>query len=167
MNRPMHPIILRIRAADKARREAGVKHGEWTVDEAADLLGTGRTTVYQLCQLEQIESFNLSAKGKRENFNRRITSNGLIAFVTLNTTGPDEEQLCRNLEEVLRTLSMTALQQLADYATGRMHLISGGTRPAPRVVRKLNLPKPDAQQPLLFGQEEETRSEGVEEKATA
>lgn len=151
MNRPMHPIILRIRARDKALREAGRPHGEWSGDEAAELLGTSRSSVHELLKRGAIESFNLSAKGKLVNFNRRITSNGLIAFVTLNTTGPDEEQLCRNLEEVLRTLSLPALQQLTDYIGGRMHLLSGGAKPAPRVVRKLELPKADDErQPELF-----------------
>lgn len=145
--RPLHPIISRIRSADKARREARLPYGLWSAPEAADLLETSVRTMHQLAFDGAIECYNVMTRGKKR---RRFTSNGLIAFVTLNTTGPDEEQLCTNLEAVLKTLSLAALEAMSQCIAQRLHLVTGGAKPLPRVVRKLALPPPDEKQPELF-----------------
>ena len=154
--RSTHPIIMAILKRDRELREAGKAHGLWTVEEAAGVMGAARMSIYRLIDANQLESTQLGTKHKNY---LRITSASLISFVINNTTGPDEAAICNNLEKLLRTLTADALNHLADYIATRQHLLSGGEKPAPRKIRRLqdaldpNAPAPtpqDTETPDLF-----------------
>jgi excisionase family DNA binding protein len=136
MQRSTHPIIQAINRRDRELRDSGKAHGLWSVDEAAGILSAGRMTIYRLVDSNALECTNMGTQKNARYL--RITSASLVAFVITNTTGPDESALCNNLEKLIRTLSADALTHLADYIAARKHLLSNGTTPAPRKIRRLS-----------------------------
>jgi len=154
--RSTHPLILAINKRDSDLRKAGKQAGLWSADEVAALFECGRNLIYRLRDASKLEFTHL---GTGNTMKGRFTSATLIAFILLNTTGPDEVVICDNLEKLIRTLSLDALNHLSDYIQSRQHLISGGEKPAPRKIRRLadaldpNAPAPtpqDSETPDLF-----------------
>lgn len=126
MSRPVHPIIQRIRARDaalataRAQNGTGPHPGEWNVFEAADVLGCGKSAVYNLIESGQVECTSLNSLGSDRRNNNRLTSNGLIAFVERNTSGPDEVANLTNLQETLKGISAEGLALLSQWMQKRM-----------------------------------------------
>ncbi len=153
----MHPMILAIRQRDKDLRAKGQQAGLWSVDEAGAVLGCGTTVMYAAVEQSRIECTKITSRGRGFGMTRpriRLTSNGLIAFIEHNTSGPDEELTCGNLQAVMRTLSLEALASLKTYIEERMVILSNGGAMMPRPKRSLNAalnPEPvNPLQPELF-----------------
>lgn len=133
----MHPIILAIRARDKALRASGKQAGLWSVDEAAEVLQTGRSNIYALCDARRIEYTAYRARGSGKEV-RRLTSAGMISFVEDNTTGPDDVMVCGNVMAVMRTLPVESLATLKTYLEDRLALLKkSGAKLEPRPMRNL------------------------------
>lgn len=137
----MHPLILAIRQRDKDLRTQGQQAGLWTADEAASVLGCGSTVMYAAVEQGRIECTKITSRGRGFGMTRpriRLTSNGLIAFIEHNTSGPDEALTCGNLQAVMRTLSLDALASLKAYIEERIVILSNGGAMMPRPKRTLN-----------------------------
>ena len=167
----MHPVIIAVRLRDKSLRDAGKPWGLWTPEEAADVMQTGRENIYCLLRAGLIENTRPFARGKNAeglgrgigSKTRRITSNGIIAFVQANTSGPDEALTLGNLEAVIRTLSLEALSDLYRYVEGRIKIVSNGGPLIPRQRRTLAAalePKADDGHPDLFAPPPARNDEG-------
>jgi hypothetical protein len=132
----MHPLILAIRQRDKALRDQGKQPGLWAPEEVVTLFGTGKSNVYEMAKSGRVECTNLCVRGTT-NKQRRITSNGLIAFIEANTSGPDEALTLGNLQATIRTLSLEALMELKAYTEQRIKIVSQGGPLMPRQRRTL------------------------------
>jgi len=153
----MHPMILAIRHRDKERRARGAPAGLWSPHEAAQVLECGTGVLYAAILQNRIEHTTITARGLGRGQTRpkkTLTSNGLIAFIEHNTSGPDEALTCGNLQAVMRTLSMDALVSLKTYIEERLIILSNGgqmmTRPKRSLAGALNAETPNPLQPELF-----------------